>query len=442
MQRKRNFFAAPVYDDEEKTTSAYLMNFITIAYFLISSLAIIAAFFVSTDIQQTVNEALIRTLPLLIVLVITQILMRTGRVQAAGLFLGILLWLTTTLNMFITGGASSPALYVYIVAAMVFGLLSGRVYAIISAITSFAMAIVAFILENQGLLPASISEQTAITAVFTYFVVVFLTTSLLSLYRIRLDESVENLRDANLALEKAGAQLEQQVKDRTRALQTSTEVSRRLSTILDQQQLVREVVEQLQSSFGYYHAHIYLYDAARQNLEMAGGTGEAGRTMLARGHKIEEGRGLVGRAAETNEIIFIPDVSKAVGWLSNPLLPDTKAEIAVPIAVGSEVLGVLDVQHDIVGGLSEQDADLIQAIANQVGIAIQNAQAYERAQRQAVRESQIAAINQRIQAATTIDDVLKIAISELGGALGAQRSDIEISVSAPAEDGRGLRSDQ
>jgi GAF domain-containing protein len=237
-------------------------------------------------------------------------------------------------------------------------------------------------------------------------------------------------------LEQAGAQLEQQVADRTRALETSTEVSRRLSTILDRDQLVREVVEQLQSAFGYYHAHIYLYDATKENLEMAGGTGEAGRLMLASGHKIEKGRGLVGRAAETNQVVLIPDVTQAEGWLPNPLLPDTKAEVAVPITVGPEVIGVLDVQHNIIGGLAQQDADLIQAIANQVGIAVQNAQAYTRAQTQADREARIVAINQRIQAATTIDDVLKVAVRELGEALGAQRSNIDLKVGATSQDGR------
>ncbi|HBX70788.1 MAG TPA: hypothetical protein DEH25_15765 [Chloroflexi bacterium] len=545
--------------------------------------------------------------------------------------------------------------------------------------------------------------------------------------------------------------LEQQVADRTRALETSTEVSRRLSTILEQDQLVREVVEQLRSAFGYYHAQIYLYDNAQQNLVMAGGTGDAGRSMLARGHKIEPGRGLVGRAAATNMPVLIPSVERTIGfeiitsdtvedvferesslaateawyantiserftdirifakrmaqrkasgeqmprlgyilygmndflatiktgaeeaaqslgfeleivsadlnpdkgirlfremiakkkdglivqptppkkwvapiqeavaagipvlttnvrspgsassawfgqdsyqsgiilarellkaliaagkssgeivvasareiqelheryaglkrglqgsaytvsefydvplsnpeqnyigwerlvnthpdmvaavglasmdlpslirikkqinaqwvaggydltveileaikdgtaqvtigqhpymqgylpvlalgqyyvdgtplkdwivdgWQPNPLLPDTKAEVAIPITMGEDVLGVLDVQHNVAGGLSQQDADLIQSIANQVGIAVRNAQAYERTQRQAVREARITGISQRIQSAATIDDVIKVAVQELGQALGTQRASVELRATEP-----------
>ena len=222
--------------------------------------------------------------------------------------------------------------------------------------------------------------------------------------------------------------LEQQVEDRTRALETSTEVSRRLSTILDRDRLVREVVEQLQSAFGYYHAHIYLFDDPRKSLVMVGGTGDAGRAMLAREHKIDPGKGLVGRAAQNNQVVLVPDVSKATGWLPNPLLPDTKAEVAVPIAIGDEVLGVLDVQHNLVDGLEERDANLIQAIANQVAIAVQNAQAYTRAQKRAERDARIVAINQRIQSAKTVDDVLKTAIRELGQVLGTRRSSAELKV--------------
>jgi putative methionine-R-sulfoxide reductase with GAF domain len=211
--------------------------------------------------------------------------------------------------------------------------------------------------------------------------------------------------------------LEQRVADRTRALETSTEVGRRLSTILDQTQLVKEVVEQVRDAFDYYHAQIYLFDEAKENLVLVGGTGEAGQAMLEDGHQIPTGQGLVGRAVDTNQVILVTDVSQEQGWMSNPLLPETRAEVAVPISLGDEVLGVLDVQDNEVGGLSQADADLLQSISNQVAVTLQNVFTIQEVRRSARRETQLGDISARIQGTTNVEDAIKVAVRELSLAL-------------------------
>lgn len=224
--------------------------------------------------------------------------------------------------------------------------------------------------------------------------------------------------------------LEQQVADRTRALTASTEVSRRLSTILDPDQLVIEVVEQVQQAFNYYHAHIYLFDATRERLLMVGGTGQAGRTMLQNKHAIPLGKGLVGQAAETNQAVLVPETTADPNWLPNPLLPETKAEIAVPIAIGQNVLGVLDVQQNVLGGLTQEDANLLQSIANQIAIALQNARSYEVTRRKAEQEAFVNTLAQDIQKTTRVEEVLGILASGLGQALHVKRAIAQVQNSS------------
>ena len=211
---------------------------------------------------------------------------------------------------------------------------------------------------------------------------------------------------------------------RAKEITTISEVSRRLSSVLDKQRLLIEVVEQIKSSLDYYHVHIYLLDKDSGDLIMSGGTGEVGQTMLERKHRISKGRGLVGRAAESGAPVLVPDTLKDASWLPNPLLPETASEIAVPILSETGVVGVLDVQNNIQNSLSERDVELLQSIAYQVSIALKNADTYMEAQSQAERENIINEINRKIQNTSSVEQALQVAIRELGSTLGAKDSRI------------------
>ncbi len=172
--------------------------------------------------------------------------------------------------------------------------------------------------------------------------------------------------------------LEQRVADRTLRLEIVAALGERLTAILDVDQLLAELVNQVKISFDYYHVHIYIVDDKRENLIMTAGFGEAGVQMKAAGHRIplSAPQSLVARAARSGEIVWVDNVRKTEDWLPNPLLPGTYAEMAVPILLEDQVVGVLDVQDDEIAGLDEGDASLLRSLANYVSVSIRNARLF------------------------------------------------------------------
>lgn len=195
--------------------------------------------------------------------------------------------------------------------------------------------------------------------------------------------------------------LEKLVTDRTHRLEIVALLGERLNAILDLELLLTEIVNQIKQSFGYYHAHIYLFDERQEKLVMAAGTGPAGVELKAQGHSIALATraSLVARAARLAEIVIENNVREATGWLPNPLLPHTFSEIAVPIIIGDKVEGVLDVQEDKIAGFDEGDASLLRSVANQIAVALNNARLFSHIQQ--VNE-QLKTLNARLQDELTL----------------------------------------
>lgn len=232
-----------------------------------------------------------------------------------------------------------------------------------------------------------------------------------------------------IQIEENERNLEQRVFERTRILETSSRIGRSLSSIVELDALVSAVVEQIKQSFDYYHVHVYMPSKDGEYLEMVGGSGEIGQQLLTIGHKMPIGSGLVGRAATTKTSILEPDVSQAENWRPNELLPETQSELAVPILLNEKLLGVLDIQNNIVNSLQREDVGAVEAIAYQIAVAIQNTQRYEEAQREAEREQLINQINQKILATSDMETAMKVALRELGQVLDGAKAVISLGPS-------------
>ncbi len=179
-------------------------------------------------------------------------------------------------------------------------------------------------------------------------------------------------------LEDTLAGLEEQVKQRTHRLKIVSILSDHLSGILYLSELLVETVNQVKDSFDYYHVHIYLLDDRGENLVMAEGTGEAGVEMKQQGYYIPLTApvSLVSQAARSGQVIWANNVRQDENWLPNPLLPDTQAEVAVPIILDDTVVGVLDVQENEMATLDVGDDELLRSVANHVAVAIRNARLF------------------------------------------------------------------
>ncbi|HLO33822.1 MAG TPA: PAS domain S-box protein [Anaerolineales bacterium] len=173
-------------------------------------------------------------------------------------------------------------------------------------------------------------------------------------------------------------QAEASIAKRAAELQTVAEVSTTTATTLEPDRLLQAVVDLTKEQFGLYHAHIYLMNEAWNTLLLAAGAGEVGRKLVAEEHAIPMSLepSLVARSARERKTIIVNDVNSEAGFLPNPLLPETCAEMAVPMIVGDKVLGIFDVQSNNTAGFSDEDANIYITLAAQVGVALQNARLY------------------------------------------------------------------
>ncbi len=163
----------------------------------------------------------------------------------------------------------------------------------------------------------------------------------------------------------------------TAELETVAQVSTVASTILEADALLQAVVDLSKTSFNLYHVHIYLLNETGRKLVLKAGAGNVGRLMALEGREIAiDADSLVARAARTRQGVLENNVRKTVDFLPHPLLPNTQAEMAVPMILGDKLVGVLDLQSDTIDSFTHEDLKIQRTLASQIAIAIENARQY------------------------------------------------------------------
>lgn len=177
-----------------------------------------------------------------------------------------------------------------------------------------------------------------------------------------------------------------QNKPRTKSINTINDVSRKISALTDLDELLPYIVKLLQSTYQYYYiVSIFLIDPTSGNLNVSAiASSEKEPKQTALPLKVTKGIGYT--AACTGESIVANDVGKEPRYLFVDHMAHTNSEMAVPIKLGTKTLGALDVQSKKLGAFDNSDLFLLETLAAQVAVAIENARLYENVREAAVLE--------------------------------------------------------
>ena len=155
------------------------------------------------------------------------------------------------------------------------------------------------------------------------------------------------------------------------------QISRSLAASLDADQLIRDMIVLLQQSFGYYHVQIYLLDSESRNLVVRHGSGYTGNEFVRNGHQVPAGEGIVGHVAQTGEPFMTNNVDEVLFYKRYALLSHVRSELAVPIKVDEQVMGVLDIEQTAEHNpFTANDLHLVTAIAEHFAVVLQKANLY------------------------------------------------------------------
>ena len=182
------------------------------------------------------------------------------------------------------------------------------------------------------------------------------------------------LRDLVSNLEQRVAERTAEVQKRSAQIQLASEVARDIAATTDLEKLLNQSVKLIQDRFNFYHTGIFLLGDNGEYAVLRAATGESGRKLLAQNHKLRVGAvGIVGAATGKGEPHIALDVKADPTHYKNPLLPETQAEMALPLRIGQRVIGALDVQSREPNAFSEEDVTSLQTMADQLAVAIENA---------------------------------------------------------------------
>ena len=203
---------------------------------------------------------------------------------------------------------------------------------------------------------------------------------------------------------------------------TAAEIARDISSSLDLDELLKKAVDLIRARFEFYHAGMFLRDVTGEYVVIREATGEAGAQLKRAGHKLGIGsKSIVGYVAGNGEPLIVNDTTRDVTYYPNPILPDTRAEAAIPLKVGDRIVGVLDVQSEHAYAFSDEKLRILQILADQLAIAVVNSELFAETQEHLAQHRLLHHITTTAASGTTLDEALQSAVNGLQVTLGGDR---------------------
>jgi nitrate/nitrite-specific signal transduction histidine kinase len=186
----------------------------------------------------------------------------------------------------------------------------------------------------------------------------------------RVAERTVELEESSRKIEKRASQLE-----------TIASVASSVATVHDINQLLPYITQAISDRFGFYHTGIFLLSEDKEYAVLRAANSEGGQKMLVRKHQLRVGQeGIVGFSIAQKRARIALDVGEDAVFFNNPDLPGTHSELSLPLIIGSDVIGALDVQSEQPNAFSNEDIEVLSTLANQVAVAIENARLFQQSQ--------------------------------------------------------------
>ena len=392
----RRLLTPPILPDAERTRVARLVH--TVLWIMIGATLLA---YLTLLLFSNPWPAFIGISSILVSELIAFALLRSGRVRAAALVMVTGLWLGSAGITLISEGVANSGFIamflVVVIAGLTLGAGAGVIFAVLSTITGLVLLIAK--LNNLLIAPLIPLQQPGFLIVAG--VIFFAAAGLIALATNSLKEAVAQARlneraqaQANRELEAIRATLEQQVETRTSELQqrssylqAAVEVSHATASILNPVTLMNEAVELIRTQFGLYYVGLFILDPSNEWAILRAGTGRAGQAMIARGHRIQYGAGMVGWSIANAQPRIAADIEKDSVRLATAELPETRSEAAFPLRSRGKVLGAMTVQSVKPEAFGEVEISTFQSLADQLAIGLDNAHLFDESQR-ALREAQ------------------------------------------------------